>query len=304
MPCYSPLQAFQSKKPKANGKSRIVFSVESGVKFRYEAIQLPCGQCIGCRLERSRQWAVRCVHEASLYSQNCFLTLTFNDDHLPNPPTLDVRDFQLFMKRLRKRFGKGIRFFHCGEYGEKFGRPHYHCIIFNLDFPDKVLWKEYNGTKLYRSKILEELWPYGYSSIGAVTFESAAYVARYILKKVNGDLAESHYSSCPKTGEVFTRKPEYTTMSRRPGIAKKWFDKYCADVFPSDEVILRDGVRMRPPKYYDSQYEIVSPDDLARVKSERKRKALKYSSDNTPARLKVREQCQLSKMSLLPRIID
>ena len=118
-----------------------------------------------------------------MYDDNCFITLTYSNQHIPADGSLDVRVFQKFMKRLRKRFGDGIRFYHCGEYGSLLGRPHYHACLFNFDFPDKYLWKENNGQKLYRSPSLEELWPYGYSSIGTVTFESAAYVARYILKR-------------------------------------------------------------------------------------------------------------------------
>lgn len=212
MPCYFPMQGYRSRSLTKNGKRQIVFSPKDG--FIDLKMTVPCGQCLGCRLERSRQWALRCVHEASLYDDNCFITLTYSDEFLPRDYSLDVSHFQRFMKRLRKRFGEGIRFFHCGEYGSQFGRPHYHAILFNLDFPDKVFLKEQNGQTLYRSKILEELWPFGHSSVGSATFESAAYVARYILKKVNGDAADEWYAAVDHdTGEFFQRKPEYTTMS-------------------------------------------------------------------------------------------
>ena len=168
-----------------------------------------CGQCVGCRLERSRQWAIRCVHESQMHEQNCFITLTYSDEFLPENGSLQLKHFQDFMKRLRFHVGGGIRFFHCGEYGEENGRPHHHAIIFNHDFADKKVWKTNNGVVLYRSKILEELWPYGFATVGCVSFESAAYVARYITKKVNGDMADSHYLG---------REPEYITMSRRPGV--------------------------------------------------------------------------------------
>ena len=159
---------------------------------------------------------MRCHHEASLYQDNCFITLTYSDEHLPSDKSLHVDHFQKFMKRLRKRFGEGVRYYHCGEYGEKYMRPHYHACLFNFDFPDKKIWKENNGNRLYISESLSELWPFGFVTIGDVTFESAAYVARYIMKKVNGDLAESHYERVDwDTGEVYHLKPEYTTMSRR-----------------------------------------------------------------------------------------
>lgn len=206
------------------------------------------------------------------------------------------------MKRLRKKHGAGIRFFHCGEYGENFGRPHYHAILFNFDFADKVLWKQTGrGDRLYISDDLSSLWPFGYSTIGDVTFESAAYVARYVLKKVTGDAASSHYTWIdPETGEVFERKPEYCTMSRRPGIGKNWYEKFKDDVYPSDFMVSR-GVKMRPPKYFDSLYEAEFPDDFEKLKRKRLLGAKKHADNNTPERLKVREEVQVSKLKLLNR---
>lgn len=311
MACYKPMQVFKLLVSKtANGKSVIVFKRPNGSPQYYEEMTLPCSQCIGCRLERSRQWAVRCVHESRSHDLNCFITLTFNNDSLlsrDNPFTVDVRDFQLFMKRFRKRFGSGIRFFHCGEYGDLYKRPHYHACIFGFDFPDKVHWKTVNDFPLYTSKILEELWPYGFSTIGSVTFDSAAYVARYIMKKVTGDAAPSHYTIIDdNTGEILlTRKPEYVTMSRRPGIGKEWFDRYWKDVYVNGEdTVMMNGKKVRPPKYYDSQFEIIRPSDLELVKLERVRKASLHEADNTYDRLIVREKVQLARLRSLPRVVE
>jgi len=207
------------------------------------------------------------------------------------------------MKRLRKRFGSNIRFYHCGEYGETFGRPHYHACIFNFDFPDKKLWRVINGNRLYTSQALSDLWPYGYSSVGAVTFQSAAYVARYIMKKITGDAADDHYMRIDDDGVVTYLKPEYTTMSRRPGIGKGWFDQYTSDVYPSDFIVI-DNVKMRPPKYYDSQYELLSPDQFNKLKRKRKINSKKHASNNTPKRLAVREEVQLARLKLLPRNVE
>lgn len=282
-----------------NGRRPIVFNVNDG--FEDLPVKVPCGQCIGCRLERSRQWAIRCVHEASLYEANCFITLTYDDEHLPRDRSLDVSVFQKFMKRLRKRFGSHIRFFHCGEYGEQFGRPHYHACIFNFDFADKYLFTVRRGNRLYKSPSLEELWPFGYSSIGDVTFESAAYVARYIMKKVTGAPADAYYSFVDDlSGEVFDRKPEYTTMSRRPGVGKGWLEKYRTDVFPSDFIVL-GGRKMRPPKFYDRQFEADFPSDYEKLRKKRVRKGKKRGSDNTPERLRVREKVQEKRVSILKR---
>lgn len=300
MPCYYPLKGWRSAKPSESGKYPVVFNIKEA--FVDLPVMVPCGQCVGCRLERSRQWAIRCTHEASLYEDNCFITLTYDDRHLPDDMSLRIRDFQLFMKRLRKRFGEGIRFYHCGEYGDRFGRPHYHACLFNFDFMDKYFWRRSpRGDFIYRSNILEELWPFGLSEIGAVTFESAAYVARYIMKKVNGDRADDHYSFIhPETGEVTWRSPEYTTMSRRPGIGRAWLDKFISDVYPGDFVVLR-GVKMKPPRFYDSQFEILYPEEHEKIKTSRKRNAKRFVDNNTPDRLIVREKVQLAKLKTLSR---
>lgn len=301
MPCYSPLKGFRSKAINPTGKRSIVFNSKDG--FADLPVSLPCSQCVGCRLERSRQWAIRCAHEASLYADNCFITLTYNDKHLPADQSLQLDHFQKFMKRLRKKYGENIRFYHCGEYGENFGRPHYHACIFNFDFPDKKIWKSERGVNLYRSPSLEKLWTFGYSSVGEVTFESAAYVARYIMKKITGDAAENHYVWIdPETGEIFKRKPEYTTMSRRPGIGKSWFEQYASDVYPDDFIVMR-GKKMKPPKFYDSQFELISPGEYEILKKRRKRAASKHVDNNTPERLKVRETVKLSQLSQLKRTL-
>lgn len=134
-------------------------------------LSLPCGRCTGCRLERSRQWAVRCMHEASQHKKNCFITLTFDSEHCPKDMSLDYRVFQLFMKRFRKRVHPlSIRFYMCGEYGELFGRPHYHALIFGYDFPDKAYYaKSGAGEDIYISRVLSDLWPFGLATIGECT---------------------------------------------------------------------------------------------------------------------------------------
>lgn len=246
MTCLNPLTAYRVFNEKT-GKHEIVFNYKSGRSD--EKLKLPCGQCLGCRLEYSRQWAIRCVHESTLHKFNSFITLTYNNDFLPADGSLCKKDFQRFMKRLRqtlwRRYKIKIRFFHCGEYGSKNLRPHFHAIIFGYDFGhDRCLWKiTPRGDKIYRSALLEELWPYGFSTIGDCTFESCAYVSRYIVKKIKGDkeLARKHYGD---------RVPEYTTMSRRPGIGQRYFEKWHSDIYPHDRVWFR-GKEMQPPRYYD-----------------------------------------------------
>jgi len=291
--CFHPLRAWR------DDSQAITFSHAKGVGFGFP---LPCGQCIGCRLERSRQWAMRCVHEASLYEENCFITLTYSDEYLPRDGSLKKNHFQGFMKRLRSRFvGRRIRFFHAGEYGSRFRRPHYHACLFNFDFADKKLFKVSNGNRLFTSDVLDSVWNRGFGSVGSLTFESAAYTARYIMKKVTGDGAAEHYLGCDDvTGELTALEPEYTTMSRRPGIGRDWYEKYRGDVFPGDDVILR-GRKMRPPRFYDCIYEQENPQDFARIKADRVRAGLKHKDDSTPARLAVRERCQELEEARLPR---
>ncbi|AXL14678.1 replication initiator protein [Microviridae sp.] len=302
MPCFHPLKGFRSKETTNRGKRKIVFNTQMG--HRDLPVTVPCGQCIGCRLERSRQWAIRCYHEAQLYDRNAFITLTYNDQHLPKSGSLNLRHLQLFMKKLRKSQGPRIRFFACGEYGENFRRPHYHVCLFNFEPPDKVLFKQRDGVRLYQSDLIDKIWGQGFTLTGDVTFQSAAYVARYILKKINGPDAENHYENIdPVTGEIFQLKPEFTVMSRRPGIGKDWLNKYRSDVFDHDHVII-NGKAVKPPKYYDRQFEIEYPSDYRKIRMRRKWGAKQHAENNTPERLAVRETVQKARLNKLPRTLE
>lgn len=312
MPCYGPIRGWYSSTLNPTGKRSIVFKESDG---NGDSLEIPCGRCIGCRLERSRQWAIRILHESSLYDNNCFLTLTYDQTNLPKDQSLNLKHYQLFMKRLRKKFGPGIRFFHCGEYGEHTERPHYHACIFNFDFPDKYEWRKTNqGHTIWRSQILDgqqnnettrqqnpnALWPHGNAEIGTLSFESAAYVARYITKKVlgpNSDLAYLH-PNYKENGLI--KQKEYTTMSRRPGIGQPWLKKYKSDVYPCDNIIIR-GKQMRVPKYYDTQLGLENPILLEDLKELRAETAKKGAHDNTPERLQVKEICKEHQLKQLKR---
>ncbi len=183
MVCYHPISVHYLPPSDSLERGKIFFR-DPPPALDCTMINIPCSKCVGCRYSRSQSWAVRCFHESSLYDRNCFVTLTYNNSCLPNPPSLVPRHFQLFMKRLRFRYGSHrIRFFHCGEYGSKYGRPHYHACLFNFDFPDKVFHTSIRSKPYYVSDSLSNLWPYGFSLISDLTFSSAAYVARYIVKK-------------------------------------------------------------------------------------------------------------------------
>ncbi len=233
-----------------------------------------------------------------MHPHNSFITLTYDKDHIPNDLSLKVSDWQKFAKRLRKSMGP-FRFFHCGEYGEENLRPHYHACMFGVDFhQDRYVWKQDKENTLYRSPHLESLWPQGFSTIGNLTFQSAAYVARYIMKKATGDLAKTRYERLnPETGEIWQVKPEYITMSRRPGIGKPWLTQFIDDVYPSDEIV-HNGKKYRPPRFYDDQ---LDEETLNTMKGKRTKAALRHKANNTPERLKVREQVEIAKIKQLER---
>lgn len=237
--------------------------------------------------------------ESQFHELSIFVTLTY--ETLPLDGSLQKPDFQKFMKRLRKT-GAKVRYFMCGEYGEENLRPHYHAIIFGCDFPDKeVSGKNAQGNTLYSSAILDRLWGLGRCWIGDVTFESAAYVARYCLKKVTGPLSESHYARVdPVTGEITNRLPEYCDMSRRPGIGKGWYEEFKTDVFPRDEFVAR-GYPSKPPRYFDKLLEKEQPDLHQAIKRKRIRSAKRRAADSSPDRLAVREVVKRSQVSLLKR---
>lgn len=214
------------------------------------------------------------VHEAQMHERNCFVTLTYEDDEQVG---LDVEHWQKFAKRVRKEYGP-FRFFHCGEYGEVGFRPHYHACIFGLDFPDKTLrYTNRHGDRVYDSPSLKSLWGHGHVSLGSVSWQSAAYVARYVMKKLTGNAAVEEY------GDL---RPPYCTMSRNPGIGASWIEKYRSDVYP-EGVVIHNGKKFPAPRFYDE----LQPEEVqVSVKARRAKQARRHQSDLTPKRLKVREK--------------
>lgn len=253
------------------------------------------------------------MHEAQLHEAASFLTLTFDDAHLPADYSIKVRDVQLFNKRLAKRLGP-FRFFACGEYGDQGGRPHYHILVFGHDFAhDRYAWRlSPSGHTLYRSPTLESLWTEGNSEIGTVTQESAQYVARYIMKKVNGKMAADHYSRVhPLTGEVCQVHPEFITMSRggrtgKGGLGTGWYDRFQGDAFPSDFVIV-NGEKRPVPRFYKKKLHAQAEADKATARTElklqakRAKHALSDRANNTPERLATREELQSLRLEQLKR---
>jgi len=294
MPCYHPITGYRAE----NGS--VVFS-ELRRHGSTTEITIACGQCIGCRLERSRIWAMRAVHEAKMYKRNCFITLTYNDENLPERGRLKYEDFVLFMKRLRKKHGENIRFYMCGEYGD-LDRPHYHAIIFNHDWDDKTYFKTSNSKeKIYTSEDLTKLWGLGHASTGNATFESAAYIARYCMQKINGERAEEHYKRYDFLGE-YSLVPEFNEMSRKPGIGGDWLRFHIKDVYTNDKIII-NGKETNVPKFYDKILKRLDPEKLRDFKEIREWNGYQQRADNTPERLAVKEQVTIAKIQQLKRTI-
>lgn len=264
-------------------------------------MQVPCGQCIACRLDYSKQWAARMVHESRCHIDNQFITLTYDEQSLPTGSTLVKRHTQLFLKSYRKLIQpRKIRYYLCGEYGEQNLRPHYHIILFGHRFDDQTLFAQGDGYKIYTSESLTSLWGRGHCSIGEVNAETCAYTARYVTKKITGELADTHYERVSLSGEITRVIPEFSTQSRRPGIGAKHFDNYRSDLYPSDYIVL-NGKKAGVPRYYDRLLDRLDPAQLERIKEKRLAKAKLHRSDLTPERLADREICLKSKIKTLKR---
>lgn len=282
MPCYFPRAAWLVYDPASSTKQRISFNFHDSFPGKDvdptkwdNFCPVPCGKCIGCRLERSRQWAVRCWAESLMHLQNSFITLTYSDENLPIDGELHKEHLTLFLKRLRKflftRFGKTVRYFACGEYGSKNGRPHFHLCLFGEDFSydrkhtDAIVTEK---SCLYSSESLNSLWSYGNAIIGNLTQESAGYTARYCLKKQTGGI----------DWDKFHVQKSYCVMSRRPGIGFPFFEKYKDSIYSLDYLVTPSGVRLKPPKFFDKKMLDSAPEILLDCKAER----VKFIREKSP----------------------
>lgn len=291
MPCYKPIRAYQAK------DGTIQFAE---TKRTAGQLDLPCGQCIGCRIDRAREWSIRIMHEASLYENNCFVTLTYDDTHLPNDNNLEHRHWQLFAKKLRNHRGP-FRYYMAGEYGDTDQRPHYHACIMGLDFHDAKHWKKNAaGTWTQTSEELQQLWPHGFATRGDLTPQSANYTARYVMKKHLG-LAAAAYETIDENGVIHTRIPEYCRMSTRPGIGAHYYDRFHKDMHIHDHTILPGGIKQKVPRYYDKRADKRTIYDVSQLKAERTLNAQQHADNNTQERLKVRETIARAKLTLLKR---
>lgn len=264
----------------------------------------PCGKCIGCTLEYSRQWAIRCVHESMMHDENCFITLTYNNENLPRDNGVHKDEVQKFMKNLRREVNpKLVRYYAAGEYGDRFNRPHYHICLFGHDFKDKEIleitkrgrlsnrFSTRQMCTLYTSKELGKLWKKGFHSIGKLNFETAAYAARYVTKK--RFVSDSSYDSYVAFNRKYKgRNVEFALMSRMPGLARSWIEKYMTDVYPKGYFTI-NGIKMRTIRYYDKVFQryCADNDEFGMYEEYEKMKAKRKAKDKneSPKRLMERE---------------
>lgn len=299
MTCFHPLRGAYTNGITASGKKQVkVFPTAStGNKYVYQnrakptvfecsdhafdvgtwkkldTFLIPCGQCVGCRLDYSRRWATRLMLELECHTSAFFLTLTYDDDHIVRGEklayTLVPEDVQLFLKRLRsdqeyRGIDAKIRFFCAGEYGDKFHRPHYHLIVYDWIPPEndlQFLKMSFHGDKYYTSLSLQKLWPYGYNLVTNVCWKSCAYVARYILKKQNGHNADKY--------EDLGVEPEFSRMSRKPGIGKEYYDLHAKEMLDRGYVQMPDGLKAPIPRYFDPFFEMDFPAEYEKLSEDR-----------------------------------
>lgn len=308
MACFSPLEGFRAPDgtltfSRRKAMTRRGFTDADGVNWGSDPVKFDfsCGKCIGCLLDRSRDWATRISCESQFHDSNSFITLTYSDANLPENGSLDFEHLRYFFVHLRKylytTFGIYVRYFACGEYGTNYLRPHYHVCLHGFSFlHDRQPVSRSNGNILYNSATLAKLWPHGMSWIGDLTYESAAYTARYVLKKSFGYFANPDKYD----GKV----PEAVRMSLKPGLANKFFDRYFSDIYPHDFVVLLNGRKVKPPRYFDKLLEKRDPTMYYDVKKARFKRALSRKEDNTSSRLFVRHELQKLRLKKLIRSLD
>lgn len=302
MPCYKPWLRYRL----ANGE---LSSVERGDVV--STVTIPCGWCVGCRLEKAQEWAIRILHEVKLYGPHrcCWPTLTYDAEHLPPGGSLVKEDPIRFIDAIRKRLRRAgevcdVRYFGSGEYGLKLFRPHYHVCLMGFRPDDlREAPKSRRGSDQMVSDMLTEIWGKGRVTVGELNEKSAGYTARYSMKKVYGKEAIEYYARVdPETGEVFHLLPEFAFMSTRPAIGKRWAERFESDFFVgSDGMVVVNGREVKAPRYYLRKWAERNPEAAEDLKLLRLRRAQLRFSDNTDERLAVKEVVKLAQIRALSR---
>ncbi len=258
MSCYHPIKVGILRQP------------QYGSRRRRDEQTVPCGSCLGCRAEQARQWAVRLLHEMQMHDSAWFLTLTYSDEEMPEHGSLYPEDLQGFFKAVRRDYpAEAVRYYACGEYGGRTQRPHYHAVLFGVDFLDKHILRDGASGDVWGSETLDRYWRHGFAEFGAVTPKSAAYVAGYVRKKIGKRAEPDDYTRVNEhTGELIQIEPEFARMSLRPAIGLNWIEKYWQDVYPRDRVVI-EGFEGKPPRYYDKWLEREHPEIAMQVRGQR-----------------------------------
>lgn len=269
MYCHHPLELHAAPGLTEAGKRAYTFDLRDSLdpdrRIDTLHIQVPCGQCIACRVRKAQEWSARLWLEwKSTDSPSCFLTLTYDDDHLPSDRSLHVEDYQLFLKRLRRALEPvKIRYYCAGEYGSQLERPHFHLLIFGTDFgADKLpIANVFNRLHpdYYISSLVARCWPNGFHTIAPLSDACICYVAKYVIKKATGKASDEWYAG---------RRPEFGIGSK--GIARDWYDRYSEDLWAHDHFRWGDRFkRCRPVRYFERILEKNDFDRLTNIKMER-----------------------------------
>lgn len=314
MPCYDPRFMF---KPRDGGR----YTFDSR-KSDEPSVPVGCGRCEGCRARRTSQWRIRLMHEARYHDAvPLMITLTYANEFLPEDFSVSKLAVQLFVMRLRKRFGSGVRYYACGEYGSKDGgtkRPHYHLIVYGVTLDDLCdADMSQRGFVQYRSPSVEACWTdpktgvlRGRVKVSFADGKAMGYVAGYVHKKLGAKPDDAKYvREHSVTGEVLRVRPEFALMSRRPGIGGAWFEQFGESDAQSDFVVV-DGVKVGLPTYYrrraDELYKAArGAEALADRKADRAMasadKVAAQAADLTPERLAVRRELHVLRVASLAR---
>jgi hypothetical protein len=269
MTCINPRLAYR----KTNGQFTLAKIGDTAPIEKSTLV--PCGQCMSCRISHQRQWATRMVHESYSHKESCFITLTIDEEHRNPTHSVDQRDMQLFVKRLRKELEPmKIRIFYCAEYGTKSMREHYHAIIFGYMPEDKKPYKRnQQGDMLYISDTLTRIWGKGHLTIGEFNSSTADYCAKYVTKSYIGKDKENAYNWVDENGEIIQRTPPFQSSSKRPGLGSDFYDKYKDQLYAFDQTVI-DGKPRSIPKAYDRKYKKENPDLFKVVKRKRSEKLI------------------------------
>jgi len=314
MPCYTPLKGY---------KDAISGGLTFDHRLGHEKMEVACGSCLGCRVDSRIMWAIRIVHESYVHldhNGNSWVTLTYRDPSectdeqykkghfIPADFSLQPSHVSKFIRALRKQNKHKIRYFYCGEYGDENERPHYHVCLFNHSFDDQQLFEDNEGFYTYTSPSLEKLWPYGFSTVAELNFETASYTAGYCFKKITGKRADDHYLRCDEHGEAYWLRPEYIRMSTgrtKPcGLGAQYYAEFKNDIFPSDETpVPGHGTVQLVPRYYQNILESEDPETLVLVKSLRERFMQSHRDDFTPERLRDKYICARAQQDRLKRAL-